>query len=256
MNQYDYKEKHLVKQKYSVPDKVEEGGKCSFCGAAVEDEEQFCPECGSPRGGIRCPNCGALSRRSFCSHCNTPLNDVAHEALRQAKADPAFRRAEQLAAELAELEKQIEDAGAARPAISTEFNQEARKAASRYANLFGDVASIKIPDVKTIKPASHGKVLTGNILEAAIAEYKAKARELQQTIASMLPTPSATPEEQRNFFCARKIMTVEMRSIRQEWVCNYCGCHHKQPSECTEPGLGGTWIFVEQPTPVAKIIYG
>lgn len=256
MNQYNYRERHLERHKHSADENVEEVRTCPFCGAAMEEDDQFCPDCGSPREGIRCPNCGTMSRRSFCSHCNTPLNDVAHEALRQAKADPAFKRAEQLAAELAELEKQIENAGAARPRMDTGQNQEARRAASRYADLFGDVSSIKVPEAPTIRPTPRGKVLTGDILEAAIAEYKAKAQELQQTIASLLPPPSATPEEQRNFFCARKIMTVEMRATRQEWVCNFCGCHHQQPSECASPELGGSWIFVKQPTPVTKIIYG
>ncbi len=197
-----------------------------------------------------------MSHRSFCSHCNTPLNDVAREAVRQAKADPAFRRAEQLAAELAELEKQIETTGIPKPELDTGLNEEARKAANRYTALFGDVASMNVPDTPVRTSAPKAKVLTGNVLEAAIAAFKEKAKELQQTISSMLPPPSATPEEKRNFFCARKIMTTEMRAVRQEWVCNFCGCHHQQPSECAEPELGGTWIFVNQPTPVAKTIYG
>lgn len=223
----------------------------------MEADERFCPDCGSSRDGIVCPNCGTMSRHSFCSHCNTPLNDVAREAVRQAKADPAFQRAEQLAAELAELEKQIESGGIPKAELDTSLNAEARQAASRYSSLFAGVSSLKVPDAPAkTQSRPQGKVLTGNLLQQAIETYRAKAKELQDTISSMLPPPSATPEEQRNFFCARKIMTTEMRATRQEWVCNFCGCHHQQPSECAEPELGGTWIFVNQPTPVAKTIYG
>ncbi len=252
--QHKYREQHLHCKQYHPLEKS--GDTCGFCGAAMEEDENFCPDCGSPRGGVKCPNCGTLSHRSFCSHCNAPLNDVAREAVRQAKADPTFRRAEALAAELAELERQIESGGKSRAGLNTEVNEDARKAASRYASMFGDMVSIKVTDTMPRQNAPKSKVLTGNPLEAAIAAYKAKAQELQQVISSMLPPPSATPVEKRNFFCARKIMTVEMRAVRQEWVCNFCGCHHQQPSECAEPELGGTWIFVNQPTPVAKTIYG
>lgn len=203
--QHKNREQHLHKHQYQSLETS--GGNCTFCGATIEEDENFCPDCGSPQGGIKCPNCGTLSRRSFCSHCNTPLNDVALEAVRQAKADPAFRRAEALAAELAELERLIEAGGISRAELNKDINEEARKAASRYASLFGDVASIKVPDVPKQQTTLKSKVLTGNPLEAAIATYKAKAQELQQAISSMLPPPSSTPEEQRNFFCARKIMT-------------------------------------------------
>lgn len=258
MNQHKYREQHLYQHKYTPSGSVNDAcGTCSFCGAAIEADERFCPDCGSSRDGIRCPGCGTVSKRSFCSRCNTPLNDIAREAVRRAKADPAFQRAEQLAAELAELERQIENGGLPKAELDTSPNAEARQAASRYSSLFVGVASLKVPDAPAEAPSRpQGKVLTGNLLQAAIETYKAKARELQQAISSMLPPPSAPPEEQRNFFCARKIMTTEMRATRQEWVCNYCGCHHNQPSECAEPELGGTWIFVNQPTPVAKIIYG
>lgn len=79
--------------------------------------------------------------------------------------------------------------------------------------------------------------------------YKAKMAELQMHIDAMMPLTAATPEEQRDFFSARMIITtkVEIELIRQEWVCNYCGCHHKCPNECAEPQLGGKWIFEEKP---------
>lgn len=35
--------------------------------------------------------------------------------------------------------------------------------------------------------------------------------------------------------------TVERQ--RHGWVCNWCGCWHHQPSECSRPDLGGTWQY-------------
>lgn len=41
----------------------------------------------------------------------------------------------------------------------------------------------------------------------------------------------STPQEQRNYFCARKVAvtTSTTRRVRVGWVCNYCGCTHNQP---------------------------
>lgn len=52
---------------------------CTYCGAEMEPEDQFCCECGGPRKGITCPICGTLNFRSFCSHCNTPLDALQEQ---------------------------------------------------------------------------------------------------------------------------------------------------------------------------------
>lgn len=61
---------------------------CTYCGAEMEPEDQFCCECGGPRKGITCPICGTLNFRSFCSHCNTPLDDLARAEVEKAQRDP------------------------------------------------------------------------------------------------------------------------------------------------------------------------
>lgn len=266
--QYLYKEQHKYKTK-SEPLHVDGDGKyCTFCGAAMDDDERFCPECGNPRSGIPCPACGTLNFRSFCSHCNTPLNEMAREAVRKAKLDPRFQRVQQLAAEMAELEGQImaanEEQGHGQERnldTSSCLSADERDVINRYASLFSGIGDLAVPDSpkeKTgqVKTREREKfTLGGDGLKAAVAEYRAKAKELQAQLDAMLPEPAATPEEQRNFFCARKVTTIQMRAVKQQWVCNYCGCYHNQPSECVQPELGGRWIMVKQPTPVTNILY-
>ena len=87
--------------------------------------------------------------------------------------------------------------------------------------------------------------------EQATAEtretYQQVVKDINQLFEEMLPPAGSTPEEQFNYYSARKvaierIQTVK-RTVRSEWVCNYCGCHHRQPSDCVEPWRGGTWIY-------------
>ena len=77
--------------------------------------------------------------------------------------------------------------------------------------------------------------------------YQQVVKDINQLFEEMLPPAGSTPEEQFNYYSARRvaverIQTVK-RTIRTEWVCNYCGCHHHQPSDCVEPWRGGTWIY-------------
>lgn len=265
--QYIYKEKHRVQYRERIPvASRDDGRRCTFCGAEVDEDDMFCPECGNALGGIRCPKCGALSLRNFCSNCNHPINELAQKAVSEAMRDPEFLRARRLAEELEQLEQQIarlsgeETAGEKLLDTSSTLSDEDRSAAASYAALFAGIAEMDVPVAPSreqeARPAERRRFSADpDLLRAAVKEYRAKAAELQDSIAGMLPDPEMPPEQQRNFFCARKITQIEMRTTRQEWVCNYCGCHHRQPSECVSPELGGKWLFVQTPHPITKIIY-
>lgn len=235
---------------------------CNFCGALMDEDDNFCPECGNPRSGIICPECGTLNHGSFCSKCNAPLDDLAREAVRQAKADPRFQEAERLAQELIELEEEIErlkkevqptgnDSSANGLDTSPVLSDQVKEALEKYNRLFADVANIKVkePQAKTsaktsTKADSAGSQFSikGITLKEAVERYKAVATKLQAQLDAMLPDAAATPQEQRNFFSARKIRSSRVVDGDRFWVCNYCGCKHHQPSECTKPWMGGKWI--------------
>ncbi|MGQ9667439.1 MAG: zinc ribbon domain-containing protein [Anaerolineae bacterium] len=52
-------------------------GRCVTCGRALEPDELFCPQCGTP-AGARCPQCGrALAGdERFCPQCGTKLEGM------------------------------------------------------------------------------------------------------------------------------------------------------------------------------------
>lgn len=238
---------------YRPANKIEKNNdRCTFCGAPVEPGTRFCTECGNNREGITCPHCGTLNYRSFCKNCFAPLNEQARKALTEAKFDPHFQRAEQLVKEMAELEKIISEAEVANqydeaPDQSVTLDDDDRQILNAYSELFAGIVNSPTPVDEPIPATqtSERKQFKIQKAEDAMKLYKAKMAELQMHMDLMLPDSAATPEEQRDFFSARIITSTRIELVKQGWVCNYCGCHHKCPNECAEPQLGGKWIFIE-----------
>lgn len=87
----------------------------------------------------------------------------------------------------------------------------------------------------------------GPAKEQAQQEYQRLVKDLDQLFEEMLPPAGSTPEEQYNYYSARKVAIETVRVIKKDtqtgWVCNYCGCLHRQPSDCVQPWLGGKWIY-------------
>ena len=251
--------------------------RCSFCGAPKEADELFCPECGNPAKGIVCPICGTLNYRSFCRQCNHPLNERALKAVADAQNDPRMIEAKRLAEELAAMEELIHKAQAVSENPSSNGTSEQvaghdgeqltdadRQLLDSYRSLYAEVG-LNYGDNKngmasTPKPAStntcsgqqepqnHGSVaerqrqiLNGASLKEKMEEFKRKVEQMKAQMNSMLPDPSATPETQRDFICARRV-TVEEKA-KTVWVCNWCGCQHTQPSDCYREDLGGEWKY-------------
>lgn len=236
--------------------------RCSFCGEPMDEDENFCSVCGNPRHGITCPTCGTLNFRSFCRQCNTPLNELAQRAIVKARNHPAVVRARRLSQELEELEeriKQLAQTGGVGPQQallpddrSVEVSAEQLKLLKKYECMLGNFHADSFTSTDQPVSKREEQVGFGNIdlLKAALEAYESKAAEMQAALDAMLPDADDPPEEQRNFLCACLVETYSTTKTKTKvptsWVCNWCGCHHSQPSQCTRPDLGGHWLYTER----------
>ncbi len=234
--------------------------KCSFCGEGIPNDLRFCPECGNPRRGIPCPKCGTHNFRSFCRKCNEPLNDMAREEIKKAHADPHFQQAMQIASQLAELESQISELqgnfsnNIENLIAPSQLSDADLNILAKYKKLLGSTNTPTLsnttptpPKATTLNETKKNSTKQNDDIKSIIEQYRQLTQQMQTELESMMPEPKATPEEKRNFFCARKITLTTIKKETQQspvyWICNLCGCKHSQPSDCARPDLGGQWIY-------------
>lgn len=237
---------------------------CTFCGAEVPPGEEFCPECGMSRGGVVCPRCGTINARAYCRNCNEPLTPAARKEVERAMKDPVYLKAAELAVRMAEL-RQLMDAVPESGLIdlgggNDESAEPARELPPDILRLKEMLASVQSgasapaqPSPAPKRTAAPAKPKRKSKAELQ-AEYEKMKAELNSTLERMVPPAGSTPQEQRNYYSARRISV--MQKVRSSnpvaWVCNYCGCWHNKPSECCEPWHGGTWIYEEKTVTVTK----
>lgn len=227
---------------------------CSFCGAAMKPSSKFCTHCGQPREGVVCPECGTLNARNFCRKCNAPLTDMGGLAQAAAQNDPAFKALQAKAKELAELHAQIEAFKNNRePEFhAPQLSETDRALLEEYAEILRSIG-VSAPASTSpahSQPAERPRYAdTAISLDEIMAAYREKATEMNAALAAMVPPPDYTPEQQRDYYCARKIATIHTEYDMSDyqscvWRCNVCGALHNSPSECVNPSLGGTWIYI------------
>lgn len=223
-------------------------GKCSFCGALMKPKGKFCTHCGQSVKGVKCPQCGTLNSRNFCRKCNTPLTPNALKAIEAAKNDPKFKVLQKKAEELAELQSLIEELQneASETQSIPQLSEEDQQLINEYASLL-DSIGIEKPNLKPAETQAEEKRKNYTVkalsLEEIMQAYKEKATEMDEALANLVPSPDFTPEEQRDYFSARKIARLD-QPVPMLWKCNLCGALHPCPSDCAEPQLGGVWVMV------------
>lgn len=195
------------------------------------------------RSGVVCPKCGTRNAGGFCRKCNEPLTLAAKKELERAQKDPQFLKAAELAVQAAELLARIEVEG-----------QEVTGAENKEIELPEDVLRLKellgrttLRRFDRLNDRSNQKAQQPQRPKSKAelrAEYSKIKAELDKALNEMLPPVGSTPQEQRNYFSARKLPVDKIirTKTRSAWVCNFCGCWHNCPSECCEPWHGGKWV--------------
>ena len=214
---------------------------CTFCGAQMRPDDIDCPECGMPAEGVICPNCHTRNHRSFCGQCGQPLSRAARIAVDRAKRDPKVQEAAKALMRVAELEAELDGAG---PALEGE-PLEPTEGELRMRELMGKVGfrPAEIPNSE--------RQNTNRSRAEILAEYQKAVEEATKAMEEMLPPAGMTPQEQRNYYTARKVAVMETvqeswRGIPMKesmaWECNFCHVLHNNPHECARPHLGGKWV--------------
>lgn len=237
---------------------------CTFCGADIPRGEDECPECGMSRSGVVCPKCGTRNAGGFCRKCNEPLTLAAKKEQERALKDPQFVKAAELAVQAAELLARIEAEEQEVP--ESEIKEiELPEDVLRLKELLGKttlrqsgsvaelVEAPALRQAQGLRTSTTGEPCRTTCSAANKMKSKAELRaeyskikaELDKALEGMLPPVGSTPQEQRNYFSARKLPVekVILTKGREAWVCNFCGCWHNCPSECCEPWHGGKWVY-------------
>lgn len=242
---------------------------CTFCGAEMSPGEDSCPECGMSRHGVICPRCGTLNARAYCRKCNEPLTPAARKEVERAMKDPVYLKAAELAVRMAELQQLLEDTpdGGLTGLEGEEAPEDRRPVRElppdilRLKEMLAAVNAGKMPSAKTPQsatpPAKAAPTKAKPVRKTKTelqAEYARMKAELNATLENMVPPAGSTPQEQRNYYSARRISVIQKTRSDNPvaWVCNYCGCWHNKPSECCEPWHGGTWIYEEKTVTISK----
>ena len=201
---------------------------CSFCGAKFAPQDAFCPECGSPRGGIVCPTCNTLNDFAFCKQCGTPLTDDARQLMVQMRQMPEYREMVRLAREYDALSLEnpiVSERDSIREKNSNMFRE-------RVLKLLAQDEGVTTPAIPEIQNKRKSK-------EELQKEKNEKLARLSELLSKMETPPNPSPAYVRNYAMAQK-----PAGVRLAWVCNWKHAMHSSPCGCAKPQMGGKWVVL------------
>ena len=201
---------------------------CSFCGAHLAPQDSFCPECGSPRGGIVCPTCHTLNDFAFCKQCGTPLTDEAWQLQMQMKQMPEYKEMVRLAHEYDELT--LEYPYTSERDIQRDLAME--KLRERVMKLLAQDEGVTDPVIPPMPKKRMSK-------EEKKKKKEEKLARLSELLDKMQTPPNPSPAHVRNYALAQK-----PAGVRLAWMCNWKHAMHSSPCGCAKPQLGGKWVIL------------
>ncbi len=201
---------------------------CSFCGAHFSPQDAFCPECGSPRGGIVCPTCNTLSDFAFCKNCGTPLTEEAFKLVAKLKKNRKYQELMQLAHDYDQLSMEI-PVSSEREKVAQISSQQFRERVLRLLAQDEGVTDYEIPAVSR----------TAKSKEELAQLKEQKLARLAELLSKMETPPNPSPAYVRNYAMAQK-----PTGVRLAWVCNWKHAMHSSPCGCAKPQMGGKWVVL------------
>ncbi|MGN0282185.1 MAG: zinc ribbon domain-containing protein [Prevotella sp.] len=203
---------------------------CSFCGAALQGDEAYCPECGNPRGGIVCPRCNTMNEFAFCKQCGLPLTDEARQLFLEIRQTPEYKHMQMVADQLSALDQSLPMTSEAEV-----MHEEANRA------LRDRVLRLLEEDKGENAPIIQEKASKRITLEEYRIRKQNLAEQLMRVLEEMQTVPTEKPVVARNY-----AMAMKPSGLRLAWKCNYKNAIHSSPCGCAKPHLGGKWIILGQ----------
>jgi hypothetical protein len=200
---------------------------CSFCGAHLTGQEAFCPECGSPRGGIVCPVCHTLNDFAFCKQCGTALTEDARQLLAELQLTPEYQEMQELARQLDELDMSL-PFSSEKDVVRDQLNRKLRE---RVLTLLAQDKGSTTPVVE--KPSKRVSK------EELDAKKNVRVSRLTELLEKMAQAPQPQPAKVRNY-----AMACKPQGVRLAWECNFKHALHSSPCGCAKPQMGGKWIIL------------
>ncbi|MBQ0081214.1 MAG: zinc ribbon domain-containing protein [Alistipes sp.] len=203
---------------------VDSGEKCPACGGTISSMDEFCLSCGHRLVGW-CTFCGAklLPEEKSCPECG-----VSVEGIRCPECGTLNQRA-----------------------FCRKCNSPLTKAAVRVQEKARQDPKFQQAQQLCLEASKmEESILDGTATQEEITEYKHCVKTINELLGELLPPQGSTPQQQRNYFSARKIAVIHKHISyeRTGWICNWCGCRHTTPAECSRPDLGGQWLYSEVET--------
>lgn len=209
-----------------IQDDVLDPNHCSFCGAPMSSNDNFCPECGEHRGQLRCPICHAMSSFAFCTECGSPITQEAIMLAAKADMDPEYQKLLELTEEYEKLLKTVTE-DSQRQREQRKMNDDLRK---RVMSLLAELDGDPEPEVKPLEAMT-------------LVQKEEKQRVMMREIAKQLQKLSV-PENITSPAVARnQQMAYRPRGVRSGWVCNFKHEKHPSPCACAHPEMGGHWVL-------------
>ena len=209
---------------------------CSFCGAQLQGDEAYCPECGNPRGGVVCPRCNTMNDFAFCKQCGMPLTDEAKRLLHQVRPTPEYMEMQKIADKLCELDKAVP--------MTSEIEVMHEKANQALRDRVLKLLAEDRGETNPVIPEIKSKRITQ---EDYKENKKTLTDQLMEALDALKTQPMEKPVEARNY-----AMAMKPAGLRLAWKCNYKNAIHSSPCGCAKPHLGGKWIILGQNTKTTK----